>query len=153
MIWSCFWGGGFGPLVIVEESVNQDVYIKILAEHFHPWFTKLHEKHDRDFIFQEYGARCHTGGYATWWKETHQIRGFSYWPPQSPDLNPIEHIWYTLGKLIDKRRSEIHNIGDLKMVLKEEWEKISHDLAEILVGSMHSRCLAVIAARGGPTKC
>jgi hypothetical protein len=36
--------------------------------------------------------------------------------------------------LIDKRRSEIHNIDDLKRVLKEEWEKISHDPGEILVG-------------------
>jgi hypothetical protein len=43
-------------------------------------------------------------------------------------------------------------MNDLKKVLKEEWEKISHDLAKILVGSMHSRCLTVIAAEGGPIK-
>ncbi|KAG1445662.1 hypothetical protein G6F56_009833 [Rhizopus delemar] len=28
--------GGFGPLAVIEESVNRDVYINILAETFHP---------------------------------------------------------------------------------------------------------------------
>ncbi|KAI7902122.1 uncharacterized protein BX663DRAFT_536766 [Cokeromyces recurvatus] len=121
--------GGFGPLVVVDETVNQDIYIDILARHFHPWFIKLNNDYDREFIFQEDSAWCHTSGYATWWKETHQVRGFHYWPPQN-----------------------IHHSEDLKKVLKEEWKMISHDLAEILVGSMHDRCKAVITAKGGPTK-
>ncbi|CEG74982.1 hypothetical protein RMATCC62417_10100 [Rhizopus microsporus] len=75
MVWSCFWAGGFGPLVIADGSENQDVYIDILVKNFHPWFKKLVDGEERDFIFQEDGASCHTGGYAKWWKETHQIRG------------------------------------------------------------------------------
>ncbi|ORE09536.1 hypothetical protein BCV72DRAFT_270247 [Rhizopus microsporus var. microsporus] len=76
MIWSCFWAGGFGPLVIVDGPENQGVYIVILAKNFHPWFKKLVDEEERDFIFHEDGASCHTGGYVKWWKETHQIRGF-----------------------------------------------------------------------------
>ncbi|CEG84430.1 hypothetical protein RMATCC62417_18233 [Rhizopus microsporus] len=78
-------------LVIVDGPENQDVYIDILAKNFHPWFKKLVDGEERDLIFQEDGASCHTGGYAKWWKETHQIRGFEYWPAQNPDLSSIEH--------------------------------------------------------------
>jgi hypothetical protein len=48
------------------------MYIDILAKNFHSWFKKLVDEEERDFIFQEDGAIFHTGGYATWWKETHQ---------------------------------------------------------------------------------
>ncbi|CEI99160.1 hypothetical protein RMCBS344292_13252 [Rhizopus microsporus] len=58
IIWSCFWARGFGPLVIVDGPENQDVYIDILAKNFHSWLKKLVE----DFIFQEDGTSCHSGG-------------------------------------------------------------------------------------------
>jgi hypothetical protein len=92
IIWSCFWAGGFGPLVFVDGSIDQEKYIDTLAQEFHPWYTKLIEGTNQSFIFQEDGASCHTGGYATWWKRTHEINDFEYWPAQSPDLNPIEHF-------------------------------------------------------------
>ncbi|EIE76309.1 hypothetical protein RO3G_01013 [Rhizopus delemar RA 99-880] len=78
--------------LIAKHRKNQETYINILANRFHPWFTNITAHQERDFIFQESGASCHTGGYIRWWKETHQIKGFEYWPAQRPDLNSIEHI-------------------------------------------------------------
>ncbi|EIE82271.1 hypothetical protein RO3G_06976 [Rhizopus delemar RA 99-880] len=79
MVWGCFWGGGFGPSEIIDtSSVDQETYIHVLANRFHPWFTNVTAHQERDFIFQEDSASCHTGGYARWWKKTHQIRGFEY---------------------------------------------------------------------------
>ncbi|ORE05259.1 hypothetical protein BCV72DRAFT_331448 [Rhizopus microsporus var. microsporus] len=35
MIWSCFHANDFGPLVLVDSTVDQDKYINILAQNFH----------------------------------------------------------------------------------------------------------------------
>ncbi|KAG1465276.1 hypothetical protein G6F56_004921 [Rhizopus delemar] len=87
--------------------LRKDVYINILSNKFLPWFVELNERHGRVFIFQEDGASCHTGGYATWWENSHQIRRSDYWPAQSPDLNPIEHLWSCLERLICNERTEV----------------------------------------------
>ncbi|CEI87858.1 hypothetical protein RMCBS344292_02266 [Rhizopus microsporus] len=64
MVWSCFHANDFGPLVLVDGTVDQERYINILTQSLHPWFAKLCQQEYRDFIFQEDGASCHTGGYA-----------------------------------------------------------------------------------------
>ncbi|GFT84124.1 transposable element Tcb1 transposase [Trichonephila clavipes] len=63
-------------------------------------------------------------------------------PPQSPDLNPIEHLWYLLESKICQ-----HNISSkdmLKSVLKDQWEKISAEETTKLVNSMPKRLQEVL---------
>ncbi|CAH2017352.1 unnamed protein product [Acanthoscelides obtectus] len=43
-------------------------------------------------------------------------------PSQSPDLNPIEHLWEHLERTILQRI--IHSENDLWGVLQDEWRKI-----------------------------
>ena len=86
MFWGCFTWDGIGPLVLVEETMDSDVYVNVLSNHLIPWM------HDYpNTIFQQDNASCHTSNYTTWWMETH---GFSIldWVAQSPDLNPIENL-------------------------------------------------------------
>jgi hypothetical protein len=53
-------------LVFIDGNVDQDAYVNTLSQKFLPWFVELSERYDKDFIFQEDGATCHTGGYDTW---------------------------------------------------------------------------------------
>ncbi|KAG1144826.1 hypothetical protein G6F37_004676 [Rhizopus arrhizus] len=92
MVWGCFWGGGFRPLEMIDAgSVDQETYINILANRFHPWFTNVTLHQERDFIFQEDGASCHTGG-----RKPIKLGVLSTRSAQSPDLNLIEHVWNAL---------------------------------------------------------
>ncbi|CAO3703557.1 unnamed protein product [Rhizopus stolonifer] len=104
MVWGCFYTGGLGPLVTLHGSVDQDKYVQCLSDKFLPYLHKLTNEHGHDLIFQEDGASSHTGGYARWWKNKACIKGFDFWPAQTPDLNPTENLWYALGKRIGKRR-------------------------------------------------
>ncbi len=71
---------------------------------------------------------------------------------QSPDLNPIEHLW-------DVEEREIHimdvqptNLQQLRDAFMTIWTKISEECFQHLVESMPRRIKTVLKAKGGPTR-
>jgi hypothetical protein len=74
------------------------------------------------------------------------------WPPRSPDLNPIEHVWDMIEKKIKARIPAPATLDEMFPVLQEEWD-LPDDQAIVNVGeSMPRRMEAVIQARGGNTR-
>ncbi|KAK3518759.1 hypothetical protein QTP70_011551 [Hemibagrus guttatus] len=68
----------------------------------------------------------------------------SEFPAQSPDLNPIEHLWDELERRLRARPSHPTSVPDLTNALLE-------DTLLNLVESLPRRVEAVIAAKGGTT--
>ncbi|CEP11596.1 hypothetical protein [Parasitella parasitica] len=140
-------------VIVLDAKVNQIEYIKCLQENYLPWISEMIEKEGTTFILQEDGTPGHTGKIARNWKNDQpEILGFDFWPAQSPDLNPIEHLWAILEKRIEGRRHAIGSKDELEACLRDEWSKLDVGLAEILVQSMPSRCKEVIKAKGGNTR-
>ena len=81
---------------------------------------------------------------------TNKINVLPDWPSQSPDLNPIEHLWSELGRRIRNRPQVIKNITELETALQEEWSKISMNQIISLIESMPRRIEAVISSNGWP---
>ncbi|KAG1446055.1 hypothetical protein G6F46_011940 [Rhizopus delemar] len=79
-------------------------------------------------------------------------QGFEYWPAQSSDLNPIEHVWNALERKIERKRLPDKNLEQLKVAQQEGWAILDDYLAERLVRSMKRRCEAVCKAKGGATE-
>jgi hypothetical protein len=152
MAWGCFWAGGLTPLVTFDKTVTSDSYVQCLADHFLPWLQNLSLEQKQEFIFQEDITTPHTSGYSRWYKKRCLLQTFDHWPSQSPDLNPIEHLWHVLEQRVNKRRCQIDNKKQPEVFLKEEWRKIDKELPEILVASMSNRCSEIIKKRGGNTR-
>lgn len=72
------------------------------------------------------------------------------WPPQSPDMNPIENLWHHLKARVAERKPE--NLKLLKEIIVEEWKKIPQELCQNLVDSMHRRAFELWMAKGNHTK-
>ena len=68
------------------------------------------------------------------------------WSSQSPDLNPIEHLWKHIERKISVRKPS--NQHDLFELIKRTWEEIPIDVLINLVDSMPCSCNAVVAAKG-----
>jgi hypothetical protein len=74
------------------------------------------------------------------------------WPAQSPDLNPIEHLWGHLKRRLAEYEVEPKGILELWERVQEEWEKIPAEVCQNLIESMPRWMEAVIKAKGGYTK-
>ena len=72
------------------------------------------------------------------------------WTPQSPDLNPIEHLWGVLKNKIGAFKSK--NKNEVWSEIQNAWYSISPDLCANLVGSMNRRCQEVIKMKGASTR-
>ncbi|UYV62574.1 hypothetical protein LAZ67_2001132 [Cordylochernes scorpioides] len=70
------------------------------------------------------------------------------WPPYSPDLSPIEHVWDIIGRrlhALPQPRSE----DELWQMVGGEWRAIPQDAIRTLIDSLPRRVAACIAVRDG----
>ena len=74
-------------------------------------------------IFMHDNAPCHRARKVTAWLGRKRIKILT-WPPQSPDLNPIENVWDKIFDAIRKRENQPNSIGQLKSAILEEWKNL-----------------------------
>ena len=108
--------------------------------------------------FMQDNARIHTAYACREWLEVHGVATVD-WPPYSPDLNPIEHLWWALKKKLHELYPEFDYMGDsqeeweaFELGLHEAWAAIPDSLIRQLIRSMPQRLDAVRQARGYQTK-
>ncbi len=70
------------------------------------------------------------------------------WPPQSPDLNPIEHLWDVVEREIHIMDIQPTNLQQLRDAIMSILTNISEECFQHLVESMPRRIKVVLKAKG-----
>ena len=83
----------------------------------------------------EDGVPCHTARATQLWLSESGITKLS-WPSQSPDMNPIEHLWGLLDRSLRKKKQKPSIRLELLVLLRETWQEISEDDIRKLISSM-----------------
>jgi hypothetical protein len=74
------------------------------------------------------------------------------WPSQSPDLNPIEHLWNEADRRLRNLESPPTSTKDLWDKLQSVWNNIEPDFCNKLVETMPQRIKDVEKAKGSHTR-
>ncbi|KAG2467689.1 TC1A transposase, partial [Polypterus senegalus] len=147
MLWGCFSMAGTGRLVRIKGKMTVAMYRDILDENLLQ--SALDLRLGRRFIFQQDNDPKHTAKISKEWLQDNSVNVLE-WPSQSPNLNPIEHLWRDLKMAVHRRFPS--NLMELERCCKEEWAKLAKDRCAKLVASYSKRLEAVIAAKSASTK-
>ena len=109
-------------------------------------FGKL-EMPEGEKMFQQDNGPKHTSKKATKWFEDNNIE-IMVCPVQSPDINPIEHLWVHLKKVLNQYPKPSKGVHELWERVVEEWNKLPPETCQNLIESMPRRIQAVIKAKG-----
>ncbi len=139
-----------GPLVPIEHRLNTTAYLSIVADHVHPFITTVYPSSDATSsrIMHRHKAQI----IPEWFLEHDNEFTLLKWPPQSPDLNPIEHLWDVVEREICIMDVQPPNLQQLRNAIMSIWTKISEECFQHLVESKPRKIKAVLKAKWGQTR-
>ena len=150
MVWGCMTWEGVGYACRIDGKEDGELYVKILEDELQASVEYYGQKF-KDIIFQQDNDPKHTCNKAKAWFSDNKIE-VVLWPAQSPDLNPIEHLWSHVKRKLGEYETPPKGILELWEHVEQEWAKIPAEVCQGLIESMPRRVEAVIQAKGGHTK-
>ena len=147
-------------MVPLHGARTAQTYVQVLQEHLVPFILEtLPENGVFDAIFQQDNESTHTAHFTERYLTQQEFLTMKF-PPCSPDMNPIEHLWAALKKELYRRFPDTPDLPGgpeaVQRALAERltivWEDIGPDTMNALINSMPRRVQALIEAKGWYTK-
>ena len=144
--------GGRSELCLCSNGVKATEYVKVLETNLLPIFKNRRLKvTKKNFLFQEDGAPCHTAKTTQEWIKKAGINKLQ-WVAQSPDMNPIEHVWWQMKRRLHQTRLRPSTREALFELIKKIWAELPQRMIDRLIESVPRRFEALKKARGGSTR-
>ncbi|UYV64398.1 hypothetical protein LAZ67_3000525 [Cordylochernes scorpioides] len=145
MVWGAIAYDSRSPLLRIQGTMTAQRYVDdVLRPVTLPYLQGV-----PNALYQQDNARPHTARIS---QQALQDVQMLPWPPYSPDLSPIEHVWDIIGRrfhALPQPRSE----DELWQMVEREWRAIPQDAIRTLIDSLPRRVAACIAVRGESCKC
>jgi transposase len=150
MVWGCFCFQGIGNLCRINEKMDSELYCQVLEEDF-LGTLEWYNINKNNIIFQQDNDPKHTSKLTRAWLNSNNINVLE-WPAQSPDLNPIEHIWREVKNQLRKIPKKFTSKEILWDILQDIWNNIEMERCVELIETMPERINDIIKAKGEYTK-
>lgn len=146
MIWGCVAYFGVGDMCWVEGNMNAEYYEQVLRKYVIA-SRRWYKMDPTTFMFQHDNARIHT---------TTNVNDFlskagidvMEWPPNSPDINPIERIWARIKQLLFLSRTRPANLQELFDRVEDIWASMSVKFIRKLYKELPARMEDLVRTKG-----
>ena len=147
MVWGCMGWDGVGYAWKIDGKMDADLYVSILEDDLQKSLEYWGKTAD-EVIFQQDNDPKHRSRKAKSWFKDHEFEVME-WPTQSPDLNPIEHLWSHLKRKLGEYEEAPKGILEVWERVEKEWEGIDKSIWQDLINSMARRIAEVMESKGG----
>ena len=107
---------------------------------------------DSDFIFEQDGAPAHTSRQAQEFLMVNapDFIGKDEWPPNSPDLNPLDYcVWGLMLESYKKISPKPTSLTELKVALQSIWDELPLTTIQKSIRSFRKRLQLCVRVKGG----
>jgi transposase len=141
MTWGCVWYGGKSTLHTTNKNINAQEYTSILSKHLLPCMPE-----GSRFRFQQDNASPHKAKHTAEWLAEFGVNVLPDWPPYSPELNPIEHVWSWMAAFVNGEGPK--NQAQLERAIHLAWQEIPQNTIKSYIEHLPIVCRQIVDAGG-----
>lgn len=151
MFWGCVSKYGRGPLITIDGTMDQKLYLEVLRDQLLPELEYAQANIPGEWKFMQDNCPAHRSQNVRAFLQENNVECIE-WPAYSPDLNPIENVWAWMKRKLAAENPPCETNEQLVDAFLRIWEQLTPELCARFCDGYEKRLKAVKKAKGYGTK-